>query len=159
VVGQQPGQADQGRAACPHVVLELHARSLRYPSRRDGGGPALTSATDVRRECQPVPVTSTHADRRAAEAETASSTRCTPSASSNDGCGSAPVAIASTRSRTSWVNVCSYPTMCPGGHHADMYGCPGSVTRIRRKPCSSTGSVASWNSSSFRRSMSKAADP
>ena len=56
--------------------------------------------------------------RLAEDRATASSTRCTCSPSAKLGLGSVPSAIASTRSRTSWVKLCSQPMMWPGGHHA-----------------------------------------
>src|SRR5699024_5577942 len=49
-------------------------------------------------------------------ASTASTTRCTCSASSKDGEGSVPSPIAVTRSAIWWVKVCSEPSRCPVGH-------------------------------------------
>ena len=36
-----------------------------------------------------------------------------------DGLGCSPAAIAVSRSLAWWVNVCSQPSVCPGGHQPD----------------------------------------
>ena len=89
----------------------------------------------------------------------ASSTAWFRTPSSKLGLGTFFLSMACSRSYTVWVNVCSHPMMCPGGHHAWMYGCSRSVTRMRRKPCSARASSRKKTSSSFSRSRSKARLP
>lgn len=106
--------------------------SLIGPESRSGGivGTQPTGWTDgnrwpdlpVRRAARPVGTgvvpgqaatvtsvgsTSVHDEPSSAERTTASSTSWTWRASANDGVGSVPVAIASRKSRISWVNECS----------------------------------------------------
>jgi hypothetical protein len=78
---------------------------------RGAAAPSLTgSAADVWNPASPgtgqTGSTFVHAPD-SAERDTASRTSCTCRASAKDGVGSAPMAIDSIRSRTSWVNVCS----------------------------------------------------
>src|SRR5450755_4048445 len=49
--------------------------------------------------------------------------------------------------------------ICPGGHHADMYGWSGSVTMMRLKPCVVAGPWRSKNCSSLSASRSNASEP
>src|SRR5699024_3658780 len=108
----------------------------------------------------------TVAPSAASEAMIASSTRCraSPSEKSEEkraagASGAGLPAIATSRSRAWLLKAFSQPSTWPCGHHASRYGCSGSVTSTRVKPCSAIGRVASRNHSSLGFSRSKRSAP